>query len=716
MSNETGIPGRNLKRQPPKLREGKRQVDPLSPTDFAASSSSPLPSQTVNGSVKSRSPRSAEYVNASPAKPKGAASSFTEPFRDRHPTPSPKKKRGFLQRLFRALRRLLIASKNWFKSLLKNSAFLLTAGFFTCISTAVLATAFLFQLPGLPNCPAVFWPLASASMRFECARIAASKQTAKDLLEAIALVDGLPANHEMRAEADRLIELWSQEVLKLADELFHQGKLDEAIAAARKIPAKTTAHELIEERVTRWQTTWNKAEQFYQKAETALRKRNWKQAFQYAVRLLDIDNRYWQTTRYDDLNKRINIAREDGNKLFKAEWLADAGDLTSLLKAIKLAEEIRPESYIYELAQEKIQEFGKKMLDLAQAALDRRDLQTTLSIIDQIPKRARLEEEKKDYTILANAQSQAWQDTVAGIEGAISQAQRIQPNRPLYQKAQQMIVSWQYEIEGLAQIERARLLAQSGTPEALLSAIASASQISSSNPRWKQAQKQIQTWQAQIQNFEDQPILDQADQFASAGDVMSLQSAIAQADQIQPGRSMYQEARRKIRQWTSQIQQIQDQPILDQARAYAFAGNIQGAISIAQQIRSGRALYDEAQADIAKWQGQIQAEMDRAQAQQNQAQAQQNLQAARQMASVGTPTALGNAIRLVSQVSASGTAQTEVTSAINEWSWQLLQLAKEQAFLSPANAIAIAQRIPSRADSYTEAQTHIATWKKATGQ
>lgn len=640
--------------------------------------------------------------------------SFTEPFRDRTPQPTPSRRlrRNWLARFWRSVRRLFMALGQWLKRLVSTWQFLIVAGFLVCLSSASLAIAFIFQLPGLPNCPAVFWPLASASMRFECARIASSKQTAKDLLEAITLVDGLPADHAMRAEADRLIELWSQEVLKLADELFHRGAFNDAIAAARKIPVKVAAYRLVEERIKTWETTWAKAEAIYQKAESALRKRDWRGAFEQAVRLLDIDNKYWQTTRYDDLNNRINTARIDGNKLFKAEWLADRGDLESLRQAIKLAQEIRPESYIYALAQVKIQAFGRQMLDLAQKALDRENLQEALSIINQIPAIAKVESEKRDLTILANAQSNVWLDSVAGLEEAISQAQRVVPGRPFYAKAQTLITRWQYEIEGLAQLERARLLAQNETIEGYLAAIAAAQQVGSANPRWNDAQKEIQKWRAATQTIADRPILEQAEQFASAGDVNSLQAAVNQVSQISPGRSLYNEAQQKIQQWTEQIQRIQDQPYLDQARAYAFAGNIQAAIALAERIRPGRSLYDDAQADIAKWRGQIQAQVAQAEIQVAQAQAQRYLQDARQLASVGNPVALTNAIRVASQVQASGTVQAEINAAINEWSWQLLQLARDQAnALNIAGAIGIAQRIPSRSAAYAEAQAQIQTWQ-----
>jgi hypothetical protein len=56
----------------------------------------------------------------------------------------------------------------------------------TTTGVGVVAIAILLKLPAAPNCPAVFWPLATATVRLHCAEVAANKQTVKDLLEAIA--------------------------------------------------------------------------------------------------------------------------------------------------------------------------------------------------------------------------------------------------------------------------------------------------------------------------------------------------------------------------------------------------------------------------------------------------------------------------------------------------------------------------------------------------
>ena len=56
-------------------------------------------------------------------------------------------------------------------------------------TTAVVS---LFRVPNLPNCRAIFWPTASASLRLQCAEAYADQGGVKNLLAAIALVDQLP--------------------------------------------------------------------------------------------------------------------------------------------------------------------------------------------------------------------------------------------------------------------------------------------------------------------------------------------------------------------------------------------------------------------------------------------------------------------------------------------------------------------------------------------
>lgn len=616
-----------------------------------------------------------------------------------------------------------------------------------------MAVALLFKLPAVPNCPATFWPAASASLRLYCAQLAANKQTVEDLLEAIALVNSLPNDHPLRPEINRHIEQWSLEILKLGEQAFQAGKLEDAVSLARKIPTGVPAHDLVEKRIERWQTIWSEAEEIYQKAEQHLRQSNWHMAFEAAVHLTRLSNTYWSQNKYEELVGKIQTAREESAQLDKAYQLVKSGKLDDLLGAIKIAQGISSKSYAYKEAKDLLADCGNKLLVMAQGRLDSRDWKGVLQVVNKIPASLNLQDAVQDFTDLAKAGQTASESTVSSIEEAITLAQRLDAGHPLHEKAQDLIARWQREVQDVAHLQRARELAQPGGINDLMAAVAEAQLIPHENPRYEEAKSQIQSWVNQIQTTQDRPYLDRADQLATLGDPASLQDAIEQVSQISRGRALYQEAQSKIQQWNSKIQQLQDQPILDQADGQANSGDISGAIAIAGQIRPGRALYREAQSRIRLWTEQSQRREDQpyldqaqvlansgnvssaieaarqirpgrvlyddAQAKirgwQREVGAQQQLRSAYDLASSGTPEALASAIRLARQVPQSSSAGDEAREASNRWSYQLLAMAQKQADANNIQtAITIAKTIPSRTDAYESAQLQIQAWEKST--
>ena len=562
-----------------------------------------------------------------------------------------------------------------------------------------IAIALLLKLPAVPNCPATFWPTASASMRLYCAQLAANKQTAEDLLQAIALVEALPADHPMRTEINRHIEQWSLDILKIGEQKFQAGKLTEAIDIARKIPDRVSASNLVEKQIDRWKGIWAQAEGVYSKVEQELRQSNWTQAFREAVKLTSINNKYWATTKYDQVAKKIQLAREDSAKLDKAYQLSRAEKVDDILEAIKQAEKISRESYAYKEAQNLIADCGKKLVKLAQARLEQRNWEGVLEIANKIPPSVKLDSEKADLIDLAQALSTASSGNSSDLERAIALAQKLQPDRPLYNKAQGFIDRWKRETEDVVRLERARMYAESGLVPDLKSAIAEAQQVPRGNPRYSEARKEITRWTAQAETIEDQPYLDRAEQIAGFGGSASLQEAIQEASRIAPGRTLYKKAQGKIAKWTDTIQREQDQPFLDQARTLASGGNIPDAIATAQQIKAGRALYKEAQNEIRGWQMEIEG--------------QQLLQQANQAAIPGTPEALSSAIRLARQVPRSASVKEDARSAVNRWSDQLLSMANDRSSYNLREAIDIAKMVPSGTDAYNAAQGQIQSWQRS---
>ncbi|MEB3293431.1 MAG: chromosome segregation ATPase [Synechococcales bacterium] len=565
-----------------------------------------------------------------------------------------------------------------------------------------LSLAFLLKLPALPNCPSIFWPLASASLRLHCAEIAANKRTVKDLLEGITLLNTIDKNHPLYEEAARRIEFWSTDILDLSEEKFQAGDLQAAIEAAKQIPETSAASQLVKERIATWEKVWAEAEDISKRIDALLRKEDWREAFVEATRLLSVDNEYWQKQRYQQWSDIITATRADITKLGQAKRALDRNNADDLIKSIEEVATIGEKSYVYKPAQELIPKMGRRMLELAEFAVDRKDYDEALRIANRIPAIANLKDQVDDFALLASAQSRAAQGQVVDLEEAIAQAERISAKRPYYDRAQRLIARWQNEITVVAQLEKAKTLAQSTNPDDLRNAIAEVSDISSSSTRYRDVRQFVDQTTSQIQTTEDGPLLAQADQVAAAGDVNSLKNAIAQAQQIPAGRSLHRQAQDRIRRWSTQIEQSQYQPLLDQANSYAEGGDFSSAIGIAQQVPSSSSLYDQAQSRIGKWQNRMQAE--------------QGLQQAIAQSAEGTPEALLQAIALAQRVPTSSPLRTQANQSMDQWSQQVLQAAQSQAEYDMPGAIALANRIPDGTAAYSAAQAQIAQWKKLIGQ
>ncbi|GAB4239976.1 MAG: hypothetical protein Kow0049_27640 [Stanieria sp.] len=560
------------------------------------------------------------------------------------------------------------------------------------------ATSLLLKLPKTQTCSKVFWPVASASVRLYCAQVAAEQQTVDNLLQAIALVRVLPASHPLRPEIDRNVEKWTTQILEIAEEKFQQGELKEAEQIAQKIPRQFKAYQLAEDKISQWHAIWQTAEQNYAEVEKQLRDSNWNQAFTWAVKLTDIKNQYWATTKYQEAINKINVAQEERSTLDRAYDQFRRGGLDNILAALEKVEAIETSSYAYQDAQELRADAKNQLLKYIDQSIDQEKWREILQVTSRIPKSLQLEKQIEDWNLLAGAGSSASLDTVFGLEEGILELEKLPPNSPLYQRGQKLISRWKLEIEAVKHLEEARNLALGGQIKDYNAAIAEASLVASTNPRYQQAQQEINNWRREIKIIEDQPILDRATQLAVASNISAWKQAIAEASLISSNSPLYSEARRNINNWQANIEREEDQPFLDQAITLAGTRNYIEAIRAAEKIRPGRALSQQAQEKIALWRLEIQAD--------------NYLREAYDLADIGTPEALVKAINVAQQVSSATSAYSQTQQIINGWANQILDLAYTKASYSLEEAIAIAQMIPSGTVSFSEAQSQIQDWQE----
>jgi tetratricopeptide (TPR) repeat protein len=564
--------------------------------------------------------------------------------------------------------------------------------FFTLVGLSLtggltaLSIAFMFKLPALPNCPAVFWPLASGSLRLHCAQLAANKETVPDLLEAIKLLNTLGKNHPLYPETSRLIEAWSTQILDLAEADFQAGKIKEAIAAAQQIPQDSSAAKLVIDRVKHWETVWQKAEAIYNKAFEVLKKTDLSDARTYAARLLSVENEFWQSTKYEQLSQLITATHKDMTRMGKAENAIKSGVVDDIVAALQDISGIMKDSFVHKDAQELIPKMGRKLLEMAEAAMDRKDYDGALDIANRIPGNVNLGKEVDDFRLIAQAQSKAWSGGALNLEDAIADAQRIVPGRPTYDKAQRLIGSWQVQIRELAQLEQAKQLAQAGD---LQNAIAQASNLSQSN---QAAQTFLKETTGKVQDQSDRPILDQAEQLAIYGDAQSLQGAIAQAKQIGRGRSLYDQAQNRITQWSSQLKALSDQAA-------------KPAVATLPDQQLAPVEYVETDADPAP-----SAEES------TRSNEQSIIQQANGVAGGNTPDALIQAIGMVQAVPDGSPQRAAAVAAIDQWSQQMVQIAQSRAEYDVTGAIGIVQRVPPGSSGYNDAQALLGQLRQSIGQ
>lgn len=559
------------------------------------------------------------------------------------------------------------------------------------------ATTLLLKLPKTQSCSKVFWPVASASVRLYCAQTAAEDKDVDGLLSAINLVAVLPQNHPLRPEIDRNIDRWATSILEIGEAEFQAGNLKQAIATAKKIPNNVSAKELVDEKIADWRSVWAKAEETYQKVEDKLRQADWNAAFTWAVRLTDSSNQYWATTKYEESVNNINVAQEENASLNKAQTQVSSSNIDDLILAIDKADNIKPNSYSYDRAQEIIAEAKSKLVANIEQLIEQEDWRELLQITTRIPRSLKLEKRNRDWLILANAGASAQLDTVFGIEEAIEEVQKLKKDSEYYKLGQKLTRRWTLEIDDVNHLAKARELARIGTIANYNKAISEAALIPNGNPRYTEARQEIGQWQSKIQTIEDRPILNRARELSYGNNTDAWRRALAEVSLISSSSPLYGEAQGYARTWRANIQRVEDRPILNEAESFANVNNYPAAIETAKTISSGRALYSEAQSKIAVWQQEIDG--------------QRYYREAKDFALQGTPESLARAIRTARQASANSSVRSQVIGDVNDWAGQILAIARQTSNSSLERAIAIAEQVPSGTTSYTPAREEIELWQ-----
>ena len=548
-----------------------------------------------------------------------------------------------------------------------------------------------------PKCTRFFLPVASISIKIYCAQIEAKKNTLEGFLRAISLIQIFPEKHSLHSEIKYNIKKWTIAILDIAEEKFQQGQLQQAINIAQKIPTNSDTYDIVTQRIKKWNNSWNEGEKILVRVESQLHNFSWNLAFREVLMLLDLPNKYWATTGYNDAIKKIRLAKKESGQLDNAFILLNRGGVDNWLTTINDSQKINFDSYAYRKAQSLIQDAESKISNHINELIENKNWSTLLEVINKVSDKNIFTDKVEDWHVLAKAGLDANKGTVESLKLAILTLKVIDSNSSLYQKSNNLVDMWELDMKYIVHLQKSRKLALQGTIKDLRTAVQLIELIPPNNSHYQEAKKEIDKWNNLIQIAEDKPILDKAKNLAEGGNILDLKRAINEVNSIGSKRALSTQAKEKAYQWYIDIQRKEDQLILNQAIILGNTKNYELAILVAKKITSDRPLYGKIQNDIKKWQIEVKAKKD--------------LKKAYLVAQSQTPQSLVSAISIVQNIPPSTDVSPQTKKSLKRWSFQILSMAQKLADRSLFNeAIQLAKIIPEKSPAYNSAKTRILTW------
>jgi serine/threonine-protein kinase len=138
-------------------------------------------------------------------------------------------------------------------------------------------------------------------------KLISAKGLAKDgkYQEAIAIANTINSETPSYAESQTEINKWSDSLLVKATDLYaKEGKLEQAVEMAQKIPVNTTAGKKAGDLVLKWQLDWKNSDVSYKEASAASKKEDWKKVIASSKQVADTP--YW-VQKVSPLRKQAEV-------------------------------------------------------------------------------------------------------------------------------------------------------------------------------------------------------------------------------------------------------------------------------------------------------------------------------------------------------------------------------------------------------------------------
>lgn len=488
---------------------------------------------------------------------------------------------------------------------------LTTFGIFGGIATS--AFLWLTSLPPLPNCKFINGDSPN-SQQFFCAQEKAKSGSVEDLTTAIALVKDWKSDTPYYQESRKAIDEWSARVFAIAQRKFDQGDVTGALNTAKHIPTFSKVYGDSQKVIQTWQGEWKEGKEAYDKALAAINAKKWKEASQQILVFSEMKQVSWAIDKADELRQKLTAEFDGNKLLDQAKAAANSGSPEKLAEAVTMAKKIADGTNVRKESEKLQTAWIESIVSISQQRWDQGEITAAFAAAKYIPLDMELPGSGADlvrmsyaYELADKANSNFEPDVsqIFYLNEAIAVIEPIQPGSPFFTQAYESRQSWKAQVQDLIQLEYAVLTGELQFAPALDWAIAQAKEVKANRPRRLQAQTLAAHWTYEKERMGDRAYLAMAEALAEKGGIGDLKTAIAQANVIPKDRPIWREAKDWIGRWQQQIQTLEDKPLLKQAEQLAKQKKWDEAIKLASKVTMGRALHPQAKAAIANWQAQI---------------------------------------------------------------------------------------------------------------
>jgi hypothetical protein len=503
--------------------------------------------------------------------------------------------------------------------------------------TGITSYLLLIAVPPTPNCQGIL-PISTDSERLYCAQVGAETKQVPKLRAAVNLVQGWTDRHPLYRESQRLLRVWSEDLMRAGRKQLNEGKIEQAIATIKIVPASSPIYDRAQVTIAKWSSQAQDSAKIDSRFEQSMKNGDWNEAFAILQSVQRMRGTYWNSYKHDKMSAKLAQERDGWDRLQEAKDALedkDGDDYNTrakrlelavkaaakhgkdkapvveaplpttpepIVKAMKLANQIDPTTYVYQEGQTLRSRWSKHLIQLSVGLYKKQNFNEAIAIVQKVPHDVPAYQESQDWVKLNQAHIWAGKRHMLALMDAISQVKKIPKNSSIYTLARTKQSNWQGMLKQQTQFQWAKTIASFQQPATLALAIETAKQVPAQSDVGQTMQSEISTWSRQIETIDNRVILAKARQIVSNGESLAnLKTAVRLAGKITKDRPMGEEITAVVGEWNEKIQTIEDRPILANAIALASKGNLSQAIAVANRIAPGRSLYPNAQAEIRYW-------------------------------------------------------------------------------------------------------------------